>query len=31
VPVGGEAAWARVGAEMARAWERVEKRAISTI
>ena len=31
VPVDGEAAWARVGAEMARAWERVEKQAASTI
>ena len=29
--VGGEAAWARVGAEMAKAWERVEKQAVSTI
>ena len=31
VPVDSEAAWARVGAEMAKAWERVEKQAASTI
>ena len=31
VPVNGDAAWARVGEAMAKAWERVEKRAISTI
>jgi hypothetical protein len=31
VPIDGEAAWARVGEAMAKAWERVEKRAISTI
>jgi len=31
VPVNGETAWARVGEAMAKAWERVEKRAISTI
>ena len=31
VPVDGEAAWARVGAEMAKAWERVERQATSTI
>jgi hypothetical protein len=31
VPINGEAAWARVGEAMAKAWERVEKRAISTI
>jgi hypothetical protein len=31
VPVNGDAAWARVGAEMAKAWERVEKQAQSTI
>jgi hypothetical protein len=31
VPVDGDAAWARVGEAMAKAWERVEKRAISTI
>ena len=31
VPVDGNAAWARVGAEMAKAWERVEKQAVSTI
>jgi hypothetical protein len=29
--VDSEAAWARVGEAMAKAWERVEKRAISTI
>jgi hypothetical protein len=31
VSVNGDAAWARVGAEMAKAWERVEKQAQSTI
>ena len=31
VPIDGEAALARVGEAMAKAWERVEKRAISTI
>jgi hypothetical protein len=31
VPVNGDAAWARVGAEMAKAWERVKKQAQSTI
>ena len=31
VPIHSEAAWARVGEAMAKAWERVEKRAISTI
>jgi hypothetical protein len=31
VPIDDEAAWARVGEAMAKAWERVEKRAISTI
>jgi hypothetical protein len=31
VPVDGEAAWARVGEAMARAWANVEKRAQSTI
>jgi superfamily II DNA helicase RecQ len=31
VPVDSEARWARVGEAMAKAWERVEKRAISTI
>jgi superfamily II DNA helicase RecQ len=31
VPVDSNAAWARVGAEMAKVWERVEKRAASTI
>jgi hypothetical protein len=31
VPVDREAAWARVGKAIAKAWERVEKRAISTI
>jgi hypothetical protein len=31
VPVDSEAAWARVGEAMAKAWERVEKQAISTI
>jgi len=31
VSVDGNAAWARVGAEMAKAWERVERQAASTI
>jgi hypothetical protein len=31
VPISGDAAWARVGEAMAKAWKRVEKRAISTI
>jgi hypothetical protein len=31
MPVDSDAAWARVGEAMAKAWERVEKRAISTI
>jgi hypothetical protein len=31
VPVDSNAVWARVGAEMAKVWERVEKRAASTI
>jgi hypothetical protein len=31
VPVDSNAAWARVGAEMAKVWERVEKQAASTI
>ncbi|KAF2827743.1 hypothetical protein CC86DRAFT_444934 [Ophiobolus disseminans] len=31
VPINGEAAWAHVGKAMAKAWERVEKQAISTI
>jgi hypothetical protein len=31
VPVDSNAAWARVGEAMAKAWERVEKQAISTI
>jgi hypothetical protein len=31
VPVDSEVAWARVGEAMAKAWERVEKQAISTI
>jgi hypothetical protein len=31
VPVDSNAAWVRVGAEMAKVWERVEKRAASTI
>ena len=31
VPIDSDAAWARVGEAMAKAWERVEKRAISTI
>jgi hypothetical protein len=31
VPVDSNAAWARVGADMAKVWERVEKRAASTI
>jgi hypothetical protein len=30
VPVDGNAAWAQVGAEMAKAWERAEKHAEST-
>jgi hypothetical protein len=31
VPINGNAAWARVGKAMAKAWKRVEKQAISTI
>jgi hypothetical protein len=31
VPANSDEAWARVGEAMAKAWERVEKRAISTI
>jgi hypothetical protein len=31
VPVDGGAAWARVGEQMARAWENIEKRAYKTI
>jgi superfamily II DNA helicase RecQ len=31
VPVDGEAAWAQVGEQMARAWEGIEKRAQNTI
>jgi hypothetical protein len=31
VPVNSEAAWARVGEQMAKAWENVEKRAQNTI
>jgi superfamily II DNA helicase RecQ len=31
VPVDGEAAWAQVGEQMARAWESIEKRALNTI
>ena len=31
VPVDSKAAWARVGEAMAKAWERVEKQAASTI
>ena len=31
VPVDGEAAWAQVGEQMARAWESIEKRAQNTI
>jgi hypothetical protein len=31
VPINGDVAWARVGEAMAKAWERVEKQAISTI
>jgi hypothetical protein len=31
VPVSGEAAWARVGEQIAKAWENVEKRENKTI
>jgi hypothetical protein len=31
VPINGDAAWARVGKAMAKAWKRVKKQAISTI
>jgi hypothetical protein len=31
VPGNGEAAWARVGKQMARAWESIERRAQNTI
>ena len=31
VPVDGDTAWARVGKQMAKAWESIEKRAQNTI
>ena len=31
VPTDGDAAWARVGEQMAKAWENIEKRANKTI